>query len=312
MVEKIRRILVVGAGTMGQQIALQCAMHGYQVHVYDIVPQVLVTAKRRVEEYIAELQASNRLTEDEARSTLGRLQYFEQAESAAQEVDLLSESIVEDPMVKGKAFALFNRLCPERTIFTTNTSTLLPSKFAKATGRPAQFAAFHFHNPVWDANVVDVMPHPGTDTELVPRLVEFARSIDQIPIVIHHETASYVFNAMLDGFLRPALMLAADGKASVEDIDRAWMGVTKMKAGPFGIMDLIGVDLIYHISTNMPFYMKMVPSVKRLLYFLKQYVDQGRLGIKSGKGFYNYPNPSFSRPGFILGGDLTEENKLNT
>jgi len=312
MIEKIHRILVVGAGTMGQQIALQCAMHGYQVQVYDIVPQMLVTAQHRVEEYIAELQASSRLSVDEARSTLGRLQYFEHAEDAAQEADLLSESIVEDPKVKGEAFARFNRLCPEHTIFTTNTSTLLPSKIAKATGRPAQFAAFHFHNRVWDSNVVDVMPHPGTDPELVLGLVEFARSIDQIPIVIHHETASYVFNAMLNGFLRPALMLAADGKASVEDIDRAWMGVTKMRLGPFGIIDLIGVDLTYHISTNMPFYMKMVPSVKRILIFLKQYVDQGRFGIKSSKGFYNYPNPSFSSPDFLLGGDFNEEKKLKT
>ena len=300
---------MVGAGTMGQQIALQCAMHGYQVRVYDIIPHMLETAQHRVGEYVAGLQASNRLDAEEAQSTLERLKYFEQAESAAQDVDLLSESIVEDPKLKGEAFARFNRLCPSRTIFTTNTSTLLPSKFAKATGRPAQFAAFHFHNPVWDANVVDVMPHPGSDPELVPLLVAFARSIGQVPIVIHHETASYVFNAMLGGILTAAVGLAADGKVSVEDVDRAWMGATKMKVGPFGIIDLIGVDLTYHITTRMPFYKKMMPAGKRVLNFLKQYVDQGRLGIKSGKGFYDYPDPAFSRPDFVMGGDLTNEKR---
>jgi 3-hydroxybutyryl-CoA dehydrogenase len=302
MIERIHRILVLGAGTMGQQIALQCAMHGCQVHVYDIVPPMLETARRRVGVYIAELQAGDRLSAEAAQATLGRIAYFEQAEPAAQDVDLLSESIVEDSKAKGAAFACFNRLCPQRTIFTTNTSTLLPSKFAKATGRPAQFAAFHFHNPVWEANVVDVMPHPGTDPEMVPVLVEFARSIGQIPIVIQHETASYVFNAMLSGVLTPAMRLAADCKASVEDIDRAWMGVTKMNIGPFGIIDLVGVDLTYHIVTNMPFYMKVMPAGKRLVNFLKGYVDQGRLGIKSGKGFYDYPNPAYGRSDFILGG----------
>jgi len=230
---------------------------------------------------------------------LGRLKYFEQPSAAAEGVDLVSESVLEDPKVKGEVFAQLNTLCAPHTLFTTNTSTLLPSRFAQATGRPAQFAAFHFHNPVWLANVVDVMPHPGTAADVTLRLVAFARSIDQIPVVLHKETPSYVFNAMLDGFLRPAMMLAADGKVSVEDIDRAWMGVTKMPVGPFGIIDLIGVDLVYHIARRMPLLLRLTPPAQRLLRFLKGYVDQDRLGIKSSHGFYNYPDPAFSRPDFV-------------
>jgi 3-hydroxybutyryl-CoA dehydrogenase len=207
--------------------------------------------------------------------------------------------VLEDPKVKGDVFAQFNKLCPAHALFTTNTSTLLPSRYAKATGRPAQFAAFHFHNPVWLANVVDVMPHPGTAAEVIPRLVVFARSIDQIPIVLHKETPGYVFNAMLDGILRTSMMLAADGKASVEDIDRAWMGVTRMPVGPFGMIDLVGVDLVYHIAARMPLLMRLTPPAQRLLRFLKGYVDRGWLGIKSGQGFYNYPDPAFSHPDFV-------------
>jgi 3-hydroxybutyryl-CoA dehydrogenase len=296
---EIKKILVVGAGTMGQQIALQCAMHGYEVHVYDIVPQMLETAQRRIAEYVRTLQQEGRLMTESAQAALGRLQYFEQPGAAAEGADLMSESVLEDPKVKGEVFAQFNKLCPAHTLFTTNTSTLLPSRYAQATGRPAQFAAFHFHNPVWLANVVDVMPHPGTAVEVTPRLVAFAHSIDQIPIVLHKETPGYVFNAMLDGILRPAMMLAADGKASVEDIDRAWMGVTKMPVGPFGMIDLVGVDLVYHIATRMPLFMRLTPPAQRLLRFLKGYVDQGRLGIKSSQGFYNYPDPAFNRPDFV-------------
>jgi 3-hydroxybutyryl-CoA dehydrogenase len=296
---EIKKILVVGAGTMGQQIALQCAMHGYEVHVYDIVPQMLETAQRRIAEYVRTLQQEGRLTAESAQAALGRLQYFEQPGAAAEDVDLVSESVLEDPKVKGEVFAQFNKLCPAHTLFTTNTSTLLPSRYAPVTGRPAQFAAFHFHNPVWLANVVDVMPHPGTGAEVTPRLVAFAHSIDQIPIVLHKETPGYVFNAMLDGILRPAMMLAADGKASVEDIDRAWMGVTKMPVGPFGMIDLVGVDLVYHIAARMPLLMRLTPPAQQLLRFLKGYVDQGWLGIKSSRGFYSYPDPAFSRPDFV-------------
>jgi 3-hydroxybutyryl-CoA dehydrogenase len=298
---EIKKILVVGAGTMGQQIALQCAMHGYQVNIYDIAPQMLETAQRRIVEYVETLQQVGGLTDESAQAALGRLQYFKQPEAAAKGVDLLSESVLEDPKVKGGVFAQFNKLCPARTLFTTNTSTLLPSKYAQATGRPAQFAAFHFHNPVWEANVVDVMPHPGTSAEVTPRLVAFAHSIAQIPIVLQKETPGYVFNAMLDGILQTAMLLAADGKASVEDIDRSWMGVTKMRVGPFGMIDLVGVDLVYHIVARMPLLMRMAPPARRLLRFLKGYVDQGRLGIKSHKGFYEYPDPIFSRPEFLSG-----------
>jgi 3-hydroxybutyryl-CoA dehydrogenase len=296
---EIKKILVAGAGTMGQQIALQCAMHGYEVHIYDMVPHMLETAQHRIAEYVRTFQQEGRLTEMSAQAALARLRYFEQPGAAAEGIDLLSESVKEDPKVKGKVFAQLNELCPAHTLFTTNTSTLLPSRYAQATGRPAQFAAFHFHNPVWSANVVDVMPHPGTAAEVTPRLVAFARSIDQIPIVLQKETPGYVFNAMLDGILQTAMLLAADGKASVEDIDRAWMGVTRMPVGPFGMIDLVGVDLVYHIAKRMPLLMRLTPPAQRLLRFLKGYVDQDRLGVKSRQGFYSYPDPAFSRPDFI-------------
>ena len=136
-------------------------------------------------------------------------------DAAAAEADLVSESVPEDPALKGRVFAELHALCPPRTIFTTNTSTLLPSMFAAATGRPDRFLALHFHLPVWDANVADVMAHPGTAPEVVETVTGFARRIGQIPILSAKEQPGYVFNTMLNALLGAALELAAGGVAPV-------------------------------------------------------------------------------------------------
>ena len=296
-IEEMRRVLIVGAGTMGQQIGLQCAMHGYQVILYDIEPRALVAAQPHVENFADQLVGAGRLTSEGAKEALARIAMTGDPQEAAADADLISESVVEDPKVKGQVFAQFNRLCPPRTIFTTNASTLLPSMFAQETGRPAQFAAMHFHPPVWDANIVDIMPHPGTDPSVVALLGEFARSIGEIPIVEKKESSSYVFNSMLNAVMGAAMTLVANGVASIEDVDRAWMGVTKMPIGPFGIMDMIGIDTLWHAATFWATQSPSDPQPKRYASFLKGYMDKGCLGVKTGRGFYTYPNPAYQRAG---------------
>lgn len=299
-IEDVRRVLIVGAGTMGQQIGLQCAMHGYEVVVYDIAPEVLEAASAQIKAYAAHLVGQERLTQSEADATLARLSFTTDPEEAAAGADLLSESVPEDPALKGKVFAQFNELCPPHTIFTTNTSTLIPSMYAEATGRPAQFAALHFHTYVWDSNVVDIMPHPGTSPETVKLIYAFARRIGQIPIVLQKENYQYVFNAMLGALNTAAVKLVVDGVASVEDVDRAWMGVMKMPVGPFGILDIVGLKTVWDI---VQFWATTVndPQLQANANFLKQYVDKEWLGVKTGRGFYTYPDPAFARPDFLTG-----------
>lgn len=272
---------------MGRQISLQCAMHGYDVTLYDIAPECLDAAKVEIRGFADHLAAWGRLTPQEADAALGRIATTCTAEDAAADADLVSESVPEDPLLKGQVFAQLNELCPPRTIFTTNTSLLLPSMFAEATGRPAQFAAFHFHQHVWEANVVDIMPHPGTSEETVDLLRAFAERIGQIPIVLSRESTGYVFNAMLHAWIGSALSLAASGVATVEDIDRAWTGVTKMIGGPFTIVDFIGLDLVWHISDSIA-QVTGDPGLQAQADFLKGYVDKGWLGLKSGRGFYEH------------------------
>lgn len=299
-IEDVRRVLVAGAGTMGQQISLQCAMHGYEVVVYDVVPEMLGAAEAQIGAYAAQLVGQAGLTQDEAEATLARIRYTTDPEDAAAGVDLLSESVPEDPAIKGKLFAQLNELCPPRAVFTTNTSTLIPSMFAEATGRPAQFAALHFHTYVWDSNVVDIMPHPGTSPETVELLRAFAGRIGQNPIVLQKESYQYVFNAMLGALNTAAMKLVVNGVATVEDVDRAWMGVMKTPVGPFGILDVVGVKTVWDITQ----YWATVtadPQLQANADFLKEYVDRGWLGVKTGRGFYTYPDPAFARPEFLTG-----------
>jgi 3-hydroxybutyryl-CoA dehydrogenase len=299
-IENVKRVLIVGAGTMGQQIGLQCAMHGYDVIIYDIDVDALEAATTQIKAYADGFVAFGLLTQEQADAPLARITTTNDPKEAAAEADLLSESVPEDVELKGKVFAQFNGLCPPHTIFTTNTSSLIPSMFAEETGRPAQFAALHFHGPIRGANVVDIMPHAGTSNETVELLEAFAKRIDQIAIVLKKESRAYVFNAMLHGFVQAALTLAINGVASVEDIDRAWMGVTKMIAGPFGMLDNIGLDISWQIAE---YWAKELgdSQLQAQADFLKQYVDKGWLGVKSGRGFYTYPDPAFLQPGFLTG-----------
>lgn len=297
-VEDIQQVLIVGAGTMGQQISLQCAMHGYDVALYDISGHALARAMGWVNTYAQGLVAEGRLTAAEADAALARITTTADAAHAAREADLLSESVPEDPELKAKVFARFSELCPARTIFTTNTSSLLPSMFAEATGRPAQFAALHFHQYVWDSNVVDIMPHAGTSEQTVRLLHAFAKRIGQIPVLCRKESPGYVFNAMLNALNRAAITLAANGVASVEDIDRAWIGVMKMPVGPFGILDHVGLETAWRITKHWADALRD-PELQANAEFLKRYIDKGRLGVKSGGGFYDYPNPAYAQPGFL-------------
>lgn len=296
-IEDIKRVLILGAGTMGQQIGLQCAMHGYEVVYYDLTQEILDKALKRVAKLGSWFASSGLLTEENLRHALARISATPDAAKAAQDVDFISESVPEDPQLKGKIFAQFNKLCPERTIFTTNTSMLVPSMFAKATGRPEKLVSLHFHD-TRSTNVVDVMPHPGTAPEVTQLVHDFAVSIGQIVIRLHRENNGYVFNTMLSSLFTSALTLASRDVAAIEDIDRSWMGVMHTPMGPFGIMDQIGLSTVWTITD---YWAKKTgdPQAQGNADFLKQYVDRGHLGFKTNRGFYSYPNPSYMEANFL-------------
>jgi len=301
----VRRVLIIGSGTMGLQIGLQCATHGYVVVLYDIDPTALESGMRRLRVYADEQVKAGVIDDATRERALAAITTTADPATAAAEADLVSESVPEDPALKGRVFAQFDALCPPRTIFTTNTSSLLPSMFAAATGRPDRLVALHFHPPVWSSNVADVMPHPGTSPETTDLVLAFARRIGQIPIHLRKENYGYVFNAMYIALNEAAITLVANGVASLENVDRAWMGIMKMPIGPFGMLDDVGLDTVWHITD---YWARQLgdPQRRKNADFLKTYVDRGCLGTKSGEGFYRHPDPAYAKPDFVESGAASE------
>jgi 3-hydroxybutyryl-CoA dehydrogenase len=299
-IEDVHRVLVVGSGTMGLQIGLQAATHGYEVVVYDTEPAARESAPRRLRGYAKEQRVAGAIDAGEVERSLARVTVTGDPAQGAADADIVIECVPEDPALKGQVLSQFNALCPSRAVFATNTSTLLPSMFADATGRPDRVAALHFHIPVWSANVADVMPHPGTSEETTELLVAFARRLGQIPIRMRHESMGYVFNAIYTAMNRAAITLVASDVASVEDVDRAWMAIMKMPIGPFGMLDDVGIDTAWHITE----YWAGVTGDAQLRAnadLLRGYVDRGCTGVKAGEGFYRYPNPAYADPAFVQG-----------
>ncbi len=302
--EDIKTVLIIGAGTMGHQIGFQCAVSGYDVMLYDVFPEMLKKAEERLDSLARRLVKKKMISSALAEEARERMVLTSDARKAGENADIVSESVPEDPKLKGELFAKFNDICPPATIFTTNTSSLVPSMFAMATGRPEQLLALHFHD-IALSRIVDVMPHAGTDATIVEIVVDFAEKIGQIPIVLKKEQPGYLFNNMLMAYLDAALSLASAEVASIEDIDRAWMGIMHTPAGPFGIMDSVGLDTCWKITHYWAEKKGNTKALKNAA-FIKSHVDAGYLGQKSGRGFYTYPAPTFESPDFLTKGTHTQ------
>ena len=300
-IEDIKTVLILGSGTMGQQIGFLCAFHGYRVIYFDVEKTALETASANIKKLAKKFVAKKHMPTEHAQLAMTRMTFTTNAQDAGKDADFVSESIPEDPELKGRVFAQFNEICPAHAIFTTNTSSLVPSMFSKATGRPAKFAALHFHNILQNV-VVDIMPHSQTGPETIDLIYQFAKRLDLIPIMLKKEYPGYIFNTMLSALLQSAQTLVADNIASFEDVDRSWMGVMGTHIGPFGLIDSIGLDTVWKIAAHRASE-NNDPEARRCTGLLKEYVDKGHLGVKKSQGFYSYPNPAFLEPGFLRGED---------
>lgn len=291
---EIKNITIIGSGTLGSRIGLQAAISGYQVFFFDISDSAIEKAKSVIDKIIVQLIKAGTLTDDKKQETLSRISYSTDLESALSDCDFISESVTEELAIKEKVWKQVGEVAPAKTIFTTNTSYLLPSQLANISGRPEKFCAFHFHD-VFYARVVDIMPHSKTDPSLVPLLQELGKSLNQVPVIVKKESPGYIFNFMLMALLGAAGRLKTKDIASMEDIDRSWMVNFHMPTGPFGILDNIGLDTAWHVVKE-----REDAASQAFAKLLKEYIDQGKLGEKTGEGFYKYPKPAYRDPGFIM------------
>ncbi|MBY9004079.1 MAG: 3-hydroxyacyl-CoA dehydrogenase [Candidatus Lokiarchaeota archaeon] len=240
------------------------------------------------------------ISREDADQMLKRIYTTNDPADAAKDADLLSESVPEIVSLKEEIFERFNKLCPKHTIFTTNTSTLLPSRLAESTGRPERFLALHTNNPVFITKTADIMGHPGTSKEVLDMTIEFSRRIGLIPIVLDKEQPGYIINTLLVGLMDRALWLVANEVATPQQVDKSWMGTMKIGIGIFGIMDNIGLDVGWELREEHA--LTSGDEQAKIIYeYLKtNYIDKGHFGRKTGQGFYKYPQPKYENPDFLM------------
>ena len=289
----IRKVTVLGTGVLGSQIAFQTAYSGFDVIAYDIDEAALAQARKRFAGlaaiYAREVEAADQTKLDAA---LARLHLSSDLGEAAGDADLIIEAVPEVLDLKRETYRKLAGLAPERTIFATNSSTLLPSAIKDSTGRPDRFLALHFANRIWRSNTAEVMGTADTDPKVFDAIVRFAADIGMVPIPMHKEKAGYVLNSLLVPLLNAAAELAAGGYAEPHDVDKVWRIATGAPLGPFQIFDIIGLATPYNIMRHGN------ERTQRYAAWLKEnYIDQGKLGIASGEGFYRYDKTGKLDPG---------------
>jgi 3-hydroxybutyryl-CoA dehydrogenase len=300
---EIKNVTVAGAGVLGSQISWQVAFNGFKVIVYDAFEKGIGICKDFHKNYAVLFENSMGINKEKIEQTFSNISYTSNLKEAIENADILSESIPEIIDIKKKFYSDLSKFAPEKTIFTTNSSTMIPSMFAAETGRPEKFLALHFANPVWKANIAEVMVHEKTDKKYFDIVLNFAKNIGMIPIPIYKEQHGYVLNSLLVPLLKAARTLLYRGVSDPESIDKTWMISTGAKIGPFGIIDMVGMDTVYNIALMNAKINNDEESLKMAEYCKKNYIDKGKKGIKTGEGFYKYPNPAYQRPDFLSPND---------
>lgn len=296
-----KHITVAGSGVLGSQIAYQTAFKGFAVTVYDITEEALKNAQERITKLKSLYQQDLGATQEEVDAAYERLTFKSNLADAVADADLVIEAIPEVVKIKTDFYTNLGKVAPQKTVFATNSSTLLPSQFAEATGRPEKFLALHFANTIWKNNTAEIMKHPGTDTKVFDEVIEFAKAIGMVPLPLHKEQPGYILNSLLVPFLDAAEMLLIKEVSDPETIDKTWMIATGSPLGPFAILDIVGINTAHHI-VEAKAAATGDDNMKKLAAYLKtEYIDKGKLGQATGEGFYKYPNPNFTKPDFLKG-----------
>lgn len=294
MAGKIETVAIIGAGFMGSQIASRAAVYGYNVRLFDISAEVLETAKGTTKYHNEAHFTQNEGNPKEADS---RITFHKDLGDAVKDADLVIEAVAEDINVKKEVFSEMDEKAPPHTIFGTNSSSLPVSKIEDAVERGDKLANIHFATPVPERYYVEIMGGSETSEETIKKVEEWVRSIGCLPLTVKNECMGFVINRVWRAIKKEALKIWAEDNADIRDVDRGWMIFSGMAAGPFGAMDFVGLDVVYNIE--MAYYNDSKDPRDKPPAALKEMVDRGELGMKSGRGFYDWSDPEFAKPGFL-------------
>ena len=285
-VEDIKTIAVIGAGNMGHQISTLCAIHGFTTYCMDMDKKILDKAVEFVAPYLASRVKKGKLTQEQVDAAKDNLVFTQDLKEAVQSADVVIEAIIEVLDVKRKVFAEMDKLAPEHTLFTTNSSYIVSSKIADATSRPDKICNMHFFNPALVMKLVEVVKGDHTSDETADLICGLSERIGKKPSLLIKEIEGFMVNRVLQLIRLEAYWLLEMGVATVEDIDRACKYGLGHPMGPFELNDLTGLDLSYIQAVER---FRRTGDPKDLPYAqLALKYSEGKFGKKVGEGWYNY------------------------
>ncbi len=297
MNQQIRKVTVVGTGILGTQIAVQAAFFGYEVSAYDPDPRSLARNHENLRSALQKAKGTPFLTVEQWDDTAKKIKQYTDLTEAVGEADLVVEAISENVVLKREIFEKIDAAAPPRAILATNSSSIPISRIESATKRPEKCLNLHFYFPVMGTNMVDVMGGSKTAPEIIEAGKAWVRSVGCVPLTVKKEILGFCFNRVWRAIKRETLYMWGNGFVDFKDVDRAWMIFYGTPQGPFGLMDRVGLDVVYDIE--MVYYNESKDPKDHPPEAFKAMVDRKELGVKTGKGFYTYPDPEYSRPDFL-------------
>jgi enoyl-CoA hydratase/3-hydroxyacyl-CoA dehydrogenase len=300
-IQQIKIVCFVGAGTMGCYNSLVAALAGYKVILYDVSAQNLAATDLKYSQLAEPMLAAGKISQQDFTRAMQRVTLSGDVTTALGSADLVSESVFEQRDLKRKVLKDIENHCQPHCIITTNTSALLVSELDSALEDGSRFAALHSYLSI---GLMDIVGGPRCESKTLQTLVRYVKSLHCQPLLLKKEYPGYLLNALLGSFLTAAILLAANGEGTIEEIDRAWLAHSEGAMGPFGLMDYIGIKVIYDSWADQKIEAHEHVISKRVTAYLAPFMQRGELGMRTGKGFYSYPQASWQAPEFTQKKDI--------
>ncbi|HYE68529.1 MAG TPA: 3-hydroxyacyl-CoA dehydrogenase family protein [Anaerovoracaceae bacterium] len=282
----IKKVAMVGAGTMGNQIAMQVAICGFEVYCYSRKEATVANARSYSDVWFAKSVEKGKLTDEAADQAKSRLKFTTDLKEAVTDADIVIEAVSDVLKTKKEILGKIDQYTPDHTIYASNSSYIVSSLFADAVKHPENVLNVHFFNPALVMKLVEVVQGPHVSDDTVETVFEFIKSISKIPVLVRKEIYGFIVNRIFSAITKEACYMLDQGVASIEDVDTAVKNGLGHPMGPFELLDMTGIDLGYDVLME-KYKMTGDLSDKPSPAIVERYARQ-EYGRKSKKGFYNY------------------------